>query len=47
MNAIQLRIIKRAIKSRMSEGEEFEIIIQDYPRLSETEIEQIKTELGA
>lgn len=46
MNAIQLRIIKRAIKSRMSEGEEFEIIIQDYPKLTEDEVKQIKTELG-
>ena len=47
MNAIQMRIIKRAIKSRLADGEEFERIIQDYPRLSETEIEQIKTALGA
>ena len=46
MNAIQLRIIKRAIKSRLADGEEFEIIIQDYPKLTEKEIEQIKTELG-
>ena len=46
MNGIQLRIIKRAIKSRMSDGEEFEIIIQDYPKLTEDEIMKIKTELG-
>ena len=46
MNAIQMRIIKRAIKSRLADGEEFEIIIQDYPKLTEDEIMKIKTELG-
>lgn len=47
MNAIQLRIIKRAIKNRLADGEDFDTIIQDYPKLTNGEIEQIKTELGA
>lgn len=47
MNTIQLRIIKRAIKNRLADGEDFDMIIKDYAKLTEDEIEQIRTELGA
>ena len=46
MTALQLRIIRRAIQNRMSDGENFEEITKSYPKLSESEIEQIKNELG-
>lgn len=46
MTALQLRIIRRAIQNRITDGEEFEEIITSYPKLSEGEIEQIKNELG-
>ena len=46
MTALQLRIIRRAIQNRMRNGEDFEEIIKSYPKLSDSEIEQIKNELG-
>lgn len=46
MSALQLRIIKRAVKNRMVDGETFEDIILDYPKLTNAEIEKIKSELG-
>lgn len=45
MSALQLRIIKRAIKSRLSGGEEFDDIVKDYPKVTAEEIEQIKNEI--
>ena len=46
MTALQLRIIRRAIQNRMRDGEDFGAIIKSYPKLSESEIKQIKNELG-
>lgn len=38
-------IMVRAVKNRMAAGEKFEDIMKSYPRLTETEIEEIKKEL--
>ena len=46
MTALQLRIIRRAIQNRMRAGEDFYDIIKSYPKLSDSEIEQLKKELG-
>lgn len=45
MSKLQLRIIKRAINTRLNNGEEFDEIIIDYPKLSEEEISQLRLEL--
>ena len=44
MNAIQLKIILRAVKIRMAAGEELEDILASYTKLTEEEIEEIKKE---
>lgn len=41
-----LRMACRVIERRMNEGEPFEQIVVDYPKLTEEEIKQIKAELG-
>lgn len=46
MSTLQLRIIKRAIKNRMADGEIFEDIMLDYPKLTNAEIKKIKREIG-
>ena len=46
MTALYLRIIRRAIQNRMRDGEDFYDIIKSYPKLTESEIEQLKKELG-
>lgn len=43
-NAIK-NIMVRAISKRLAAGEKFEDIINSYPRLTETEIEEIKKEI--
>ncbi len=43
-NAVK-NIMVRAINKRLAAGETFEDIIKSYPRLTETEIEEIKKEL--
>lgn len=45
MTTLQLRIIKRAIKTRLANGEDFDEIILSYPKLTEKEIAEIKAEL--
>lgn len=45
MTELQLRIIKRAIKTRLANGEDFNKIILSYPKLTEEETNQIKNEL--
>lgn len=46
MSKLQMRIIKRAVKNRLSDGESFDDIIKSYPKLTESEIAEIKEELG-
>lgn len=46
MSKLQMRIIKRAVKNRLSDGEELDEIIKSYPKLTEEEIEEIKAEIG-
>lgn len=46
MSKLQMKIIKRAVKNRLSDGEKFDEIIKSYPKLTDSEIEEIKTELG-
>lgn len=43
-NAVK-NIMVRAVSKRLAAGEKFEDIIKSYPRLTETEIEEIKKEL--
>ena len=42
MNAIQLKIILRAVKIRMAAGEELEDILASYTKLTEEDIKFIK-----
>lgn len=41
-----LRIVCRVIERRTKEGESHGQVLSDYPRLTETEIAEIKSELG-
>ena len=41
-----LRMACRVIERRMNAGESFEQIVVDYPKLTDEEIQQIKTEIG-
>ena len=41
------KIMVRVINSRMAEGETFEEIIADYPKLTPEEIEELRKEVGA
>lgn len=45
MSKLQMRIIKRAVKNRLSDGESFDDIIKSYPKLTESEIAEIRAEL--
>lgn len=42
MNAMQLKIILRAVKIRMAAGEELEDILASYTKLTEEDIKYIK-----
>lgn len=46
MTALIKRITLRVIKERMLKGEAFADIVADYPKLTEDEIAELKTELG-
>lgn len=39
------KIIVRVIKNKLSAGESFDDIIQNYPKLTEAEIEEIRKEI--
>ena len=41
-----LRIAARVIQRRLESGEPWEQVIQDYPRLSQGELEEIREALG-
>ena len=41
-----LRMACRVIERRMEEGEPFEQIVVDYPKLTDEEVKQIQAELG-
>ena len=41
------KIMVRVINNRMVEGETFEEIIADYPKLTEAEIEELREAVGA
>lgn len=41
-----LRMACRVIERRMEEGEPFEQIVTDYPKLTDGEVKQIRAELG-
>lgn len=45
MSKLQMRIIKRAVKNRLSDGEKFEEITKSYPKLTDSEIAEIRAEL--
>ena len=40
------KIMVRVINNRMAEGESFEEIIADYPKLTEAEIEELREAVG-
>lgn len=42
MSKVIKNIMVRAVKNRLVAGETFEDIIKDYPRLTQSEIEEIK-----
>ena len=41
------KIMVRVIKNRMAEGETFDEIIADYPKLTAAEVKELKEEVGA
>lgn len=41
-----LRMACRVIERRMNEGEPFEQIVTDYPKLTDEEVKQIQAEFG-
>ena len=43
MSNVAKNIMVRVVKSRMAAGETFEDIIKSYPRLTKTEINEIKS----
>lgn len=45
LNALKLRIMVRAFRIRMKDGEAFEGIAADYPALTTDDLEAIKAEL--
>lgn len=45
LNALKLRIMVRAFKIRLKDGEAFEDIAADYPALTLDDLEAIKGEL--
>ena len=45
MSNVAKNIMVRDVKSRMAAGETFEDIIKSYPRLTETEVNEIKSTL--
>lgn len=46
LNALKLRIMARAFKIRLANGEKFEDIAADYPALTVDDLEAIKAALG-
>ncbi len=46
LNALKLRIMVRAFKIRLSNGENFEDIAADYPALTVDDLEAIRSALG-
>lgn len=46
LNALKLRIMVRAFKIRLKDGEAFEDIAADYPALTLDDLEAIKGELS-
>ena len=46
MNALKLRIMVRAFKIRIKNGESFDDITSDYPALNADDLEAIKEELN-
>ena len=41
------KIMVRVITNKMKEGETFDDIIKDYPKLTEAEIEELREAVGA
>ena len=41
-----LRIAARVIQRRLDQGEPWDLVVQDYPRLSQEELEEIREALG-
>lgn len=46
LNALKLRIMVRAFKVRIANGEAFEEIAEDYPRLTVDDLEAIRAALN-
>jgi uncharacterized protein (DUF433 family) len=46
MTKAQLKIIIYAVKSRLKKGESFEDIIASYPKLTESDIAEVKSACG-
>lgn len=46
LNALKLRIMVRAFRVRIANGESFEEIAEDYPRLTVDDLEAIRAALN-
>ena len=47
VSALQFKIIKRAVKTRVANGEKLDEIIACYPKLSEQQVAELKAEYGS
>lgn len=45
LNKLKLKIMVKAFKIRLEDGETFEEIAEDYPKLTEEDLELIRKEL--
>lgn len=45
MNEVQLRIIKRAVTIRVERGEDIDLVLDGFPKLTQKEREDIKAEI--
>lgn len=46
VSALQFKIIKRAVKTRLANGEKIDEILADYPKLSDEQVAEIRAEYG-
>jgi uncharacterized protein (DUF433 family) len=47
MTATAKKLMIRVIKNRMADGETFDEIIKDYPKLTDSEVEELREAVGA
>lgn len=46
MSNAKLKLMVSVFRRRISDGEQFENILKDYPKLTETDIQQLRDAIG-